>query len=152
MDPELQGYGPGEGSPEDALALGLADTGADDNAASAPVPAAVPEKFRADPISGRDGQGVTVTSAAPMTRSHDRVLQALRVAESHGGGTSVKARMVQLAALGHSTRRIAAILAQQGHQVSHMTVARTLKRSRGSAQLQLILEQDSDGAGSAAAE
>ena len=53
-------------------------------------------------------------------------------------GIPLKDRMRQLAAEGHSTRMIADLLSAEGRRVSHMTVARAVRRREESDQPRLL--------------
>ena len=57
------------------------------------------------------------------------MLQAVPAGESAAGTVPVEDRIAELAGRGLSTRRIAAALAEEGYPaISHMKVARTLRR------------------------
>ena len=70
-----------------------------------------------------------VTPINPNYGTRPGVLQAVPAGESAAGMVQVESRIAELAGRGLSTRRIAAALVEEGYPaISHMKVARTLRR------------------------
>ena len=66
------------------------------------------------------------------------MLQHETPAEESAEPMSIEVRIRQLADQGHTTRKIAAALETEGYRVSHMKVARELRRAAGRTQLPLL--------------
>ena len=70
-----------------------------------------------------------VTPTNPNSGTGPGVLQAVPAGESAAATAPVEARIAELAGRGLSTRKIAAALVEEGYSaISHMKVARTLRR------------------------
>ena len=70
-----------------------------------------------------------VTPTNPSSGTGPGVLQAVPAGESAATTVPVESRIAELAGLGLSTRKIAAALVEEGYPaISHMKVARTLRR------------------------
>ena len=79
-----------------------------------------------------------VTPAFPVIRAEPQVLQHETPADESAEPMYIEVRIRQLADQGHSTRKIAAALETEGYRVSHMKVARELRRAAGRTQLPLL--------------
>ena len=89
-----------------------------------------PPPAAAKPVeSGPESPVEAVTPTNPTSGTGPGVLQAVPAGESAAGTAPVESRIAELAGRGLSTRRIAAALVEEGYPaVSHMKVARTLRR------------------------
>ena len=85
-----------------------------------------------------------VTPPGVVSTSADRVLQPLPAAQDAAEGIPLDVRVGYLTALGHSTRKVAALLELEGYgPVSHMKVVRARRRQQGQkAQMPLGFEQE----------
>ena len=88
--------------------------------------------------NGIEDEIAAVTSPSPEIDKGEVVLQPKQTPTDALQGVPLKDRMRRLAAEGHSTRMIADILSAEGHRVSHMTVARAVRRPKESSQPRLL--------------